>query len=172
MASQTVSAVPTSSACVNLYNTPVNDAVCAMPYASNHTQIMSACCKNAAVVSYYSDCGLYCLAVDQSVADLTKCLYENGAAWGDVFCKGNVTATATATGGGDISASASARTVTTGGAITTGKTTARQSGTSTPTSSTAAAPLVRPQTQMNLFGVLIGTLLLSSTVVGALQTCS
>ncbi|KAJ2993857.1 hypothetical protein NUW58_g1722 [Xylaria curta] len=120
MATLTTSTSPTASACANLYDTPVNDAVCAMPLANNHTEIMSACCKKADVVSYYNGCGLYCLAVDQTVMELTDCLYSQGAAWEAVFCKGNVTATATATSGG-IPASASASVVVSAGATTTKK---------------------------------------------------
>lgn len=68
---------------------------------------MKACCKDANVVSYYDDCGLYCLAVNQSVTDLTDCLYGDGAKWEDVFCRGNTSASATATGSGDVVESAS-----------------------------------------------------------------
>ena len=106
---------PTSTVCANLYDTPNHDAVCAMPYSANHTKLMSTCCKEADVISYYDNCGLYCLAIDQSVADLTKCLYDNGAAWEDVFCRGNKTATATATGiVNENLASASASVIATG----------------------------------------------------------
>ncbi|KAI1084885.1 hypothetical protein F5B20DRAFT_576203 [Whalleya microplaca] len=164
MTSTTTSAVPTSSSCTNLYDTPVHDAVCAMPFGGNHTDIMSACCKDADVVSYYNNCGLYCLAIDQSVADLTKCLYGKGAAWGDVFCRGNETATATATGKGDIPASASASVVATAGATTTGK-----NGDSQPTSSKGAASSSKPQTTTSLLGFAIGALLFSATAFGAIQ---
>lgn len=109
MSSIMSSARPSSTACSNLYDTPVNDAVCAMPYSKNNAKMMSDCCKGTGVVSYYNNCGLYCLAVGQSVEELTKCIYDKGAEWEDVFCRGNISATATATGTSvEIAASASA----------------------------------------------------------------
>lgn len=110
------SARPTSTACHNLYDTPSRDANCAMPFGGNHTDIMSKCCGDANVISYYDDCGIYCLAVDQSVGDLTSCLYREGAVWEQVWCAGEVNATATETGGGEAPSTASARIVATGSA--------------------------------------------------------
>lgn len=93
--SSTTQASPACAA--QLYNIPVQDASCAIPYDSsaNATDIMSGCCNAAAVVSYYDNCGLYCLAEGQSVEDLTSCLMQSGAQPQNVFCRGNVTATAT-----------------------------------------------------------------------------
>ena len=107
--SSTIAAIAPSStsfqnsapACASqLYNIPVQDASCAIPFDShdNATDIMSSCCNSAAVISYYDNCGLYCLALDQSVEDLTSCLMQSGALPQDVFCRGNVTATATGSG--------------------------------------------------------------------------
>ncbi|KAF7538224.1 hypothetical protein G7054_g3065 [Neopestalotiopsis clavispora] len=96
-----------TAACSNLYDTPVDDAVCAMPNTGNYTTLMFSCCKEADVVSYYNGCGLYCLASGQDVQSLSNCLYGAGAAWEDVFCRGNETATATGTATG-VPASASA----------------------------------------------------------------
>lgn len=104
--SSTMAAAPSASAsgspacAANLYNIPVQDASCAIPYDSNSnaTDVMSSCCKSASVISYFDDCGLYCLAQDQSVEDLTSCLMQSGAQPQDVFCRGNVTATATGSG--------------------------------------------------------------------------
>lgn len=87
-----------TGACGNLYDTPVRDAVCAMPYKDAHIGYMSACCGDAEVISYYDDCGLYCLAEGQSVEALTACLYDEGAEWEDVFCRGSEKATATGDG--------------------------------------------------------------------------
>ncbi|KAH9987665.1 hypothetical protein F4779DRAFT_632338 [Xylariaceae sp. FL0662B] len=166
-----VKAAPTAStACTNLYDTPVRDAVCAMPFANNNTEIMSACCKKADVVSYYNNCGLYCLAIDQSIADLTKCLYEKGAAWEAVFCRGNETATATATDGGAIPTSASASVVVTADASPTGKDEdGNDNDESKPTASEGAAPSIKPQTTTSLLGFAIGALLFSATAFGAIQ---
>ncbi|PSR80599.1 hypothetical protein BD289DRAFT_337547, partial [Coniella lustricola] len=82
-----------------LYEIPTQDAACAVPYGGNHTEIMSACCGPADVVSYENNCGLYCLAENQNVTSLTNCLTSNGAAYGQVFCNepGNATASATTT---------------------------------------------------------------------------
>lgn len=111
------SAAPTAGSCHNVYDIPTQDAACAMPYGSNHTDIMSRCCDSANVISYYDDCGLYCLAIGQDVGNLTQCLFDNGAADTDVWCRGNQTQTATETGdGGAAPSTASARVVATGGA--------------------------------------------------------
>jgi hypothetical protein len=98
IAAVTPSGSSASPACAaQLYNIPVQDASCAIPYDSsnNATDIMSGCCNSASVVSYYDNCGLYCLAEGQSVEDLTSCLMQSGAQPQNVFCRGNVTATAT-----------------------------------------------------------------------------
>jgi hypothetical protein len=58
---------------------------------------MKQCCNNAPVESWAGDCGLYCLSMGQSVADLTKCFQEAGINPSDIMCNGNNTATATAT---------------------------------------------------------------------------
>lgn len=165
--SKTVSsAAATSTACSNLYDTPVQDAACAMPYGGNHTKIMLACCNDADVVSYYNDCGLYCLAVDQTVSDLSDCLYGKGAPWGDVFCKGNNSATATATGQVKIPASASASVIS---SDTASKSKESDEAAASATSSKGAAPGMTPQSGVNTLGLAIGALLLSATMFGALQ---
>lgn len=94
----TTSSPSPTGACGNLYDTPIRDAVCAMPFSNTHIGYMSTCCKDAEVVSYYDDCGLYCQAKGQSVEDLIKCLYDEGAKWEDVFCRGSEQATATGDG--------------------------------------------------------------------------
>ena len=100
MSTTTTSVSPSaSSTCgVNLYDTPVRDAVCAMSYSDENIKYMQACCKDADIVSYYDDCGLYCQALDQTIDDLTSCLYDEGAAYQDVFCTGANNATATSDG--------------------------------------------------------------------------
>lgn len=111
MSSTTTAVRPSPTACSNLYDTPIRDAVCAMPYSNKHIDYLRTCCKDAEVVSYYDDCGLYCLAQGQSVSDLIECLYDEGAKWEDVFCRGPESATATATGAGNILPSADASVV-------------------------------------------------------------
>ncbi|KAH6887418.1 hypothetical protein B0T10DRAFT_489773 [Thelonectria olida] len=165
MSSTSASATASSTACSNLYDTPVHDAVCAMPYGGNHTDIMSTCCKDAKVVSYYNDCGLYCLAKGQTVSDLVQCLYKNGAAWEDVFCRGNASASATATGEDKIPASASASVISSGKSS---KTKSSESD-STATSSEGAAPGVKPHSGVSTLGLTIAGLVFSATLFGALQ---
>ncbi|KAK6216267.1 hypothetical protein LQW54_003657 [Pestalotiopsis sp. IQ-011] len=59
----TAAQATSTAACSNLYDTPVDDAVCGMPDTGNYTTLMFSCCGAADVVSYYGGCGLYCLAV-------------------------------------------------------------------------------------------------------------
>lgn len=57
---------------------------------------MDKCCSPASVEHYSDDCGLYCLAQEQSLGDLLDCLRHEGARNGDVFCNDQLNATATA----------------------------------------------------------------------------
>lgn len=134
----TASAVPSQAACAaNLYNIPVTAPACAIPYGGNHTEIMSACCSQ--VVSYSNDCGLFCVAQEQSVGDLTDCLYSQGAAYQDVFCNDKTTAMATG-GPVNVAASASASIIT--GGI----------GGASPTDSFTSSPSVSPDTGSGVSG--------------------
>ncbi|KAF9876764.1 hypothetical protein CkaCkLH20_05610 [Colletotrichum karsti] len=159
----------TSICSANLYDSPTQDSNCAMPYGGNHTDIMKKCCKNADIVSYYDNCGLYCLALDQTVADLTKCLYDNGAADNAVFCRGNTTSSATGSANGQPPASASASVVVTGGSSSgdSSKTGSASGGSST-SSGNAAAGLYAPS-GVSTLGLTVGALLLSAATFGALQ---
>ncbi|KAF3805910.1 hypothetical protein GCG54_00013584 [Colletotrichum gloeosporioides] len=151
----------------NLYDTPIQDSNCAMPYGGNHTDIMKACCKDADVVSYYDNCGIYCLAIDQTVAELTKCLFDNGAPDTGVFCRGNVSSSATATGNSNPPASAGASIVASGGGS---RASASGSGSSSSSSSSAnAAPGAYAPAGVSTLGMTIGALLLSAATFGALQ---
>ncbi|KAL0934499.1 uncharacterized protein CTRU02_211298 [Colletotrichum truncatum] len=180
--SSTVSATGTSAAATpsstsicssNLYDTPVQDRVCAMPYGGNHTEIMSNCCKDADVVAYYDNCGLYCLALDQSIKDLQDCLFEQGAGYTEVFCRdnGNVNASATATGNSPPPSSAQASIVASGGSGSgDGDSSAIGSGSSSSsTSSPNAAAGVHVPAGVSTLGLTIGALLLSAATFGALQ---
>ncbi|KAL7626455.1 hypothetical protein AAE478_003227 [Parahypoxylon ruwenzoriense] len=171
MSTTTTAATPSSTCGARLYDTPVQDAVCAMPAGGNHTDIMAACCKDADVVSYYDGCGLYCLAAGQSVADLTACLFDHGAAYSDVFCRGNTTATATATGA-SLPTGAGASVVVTGGsggASHTSDGTDSSSSSSSTTSPNAAAGLHPEYSSVTTLGLTIGALLFSATAFGAFQ---
>ncbi|KAK1636291.1 hypothetical protein BDP81DRAFT_394903 [Colletotrichum phormii] len=121
-------------------------------------------------------CGLYCLALDQSVKDLQDCLFEQGAGYTDVFCRdnGNVNASATATGNVDPPASAKASVVASGGSGSGsggGSSSASGSGSSSSSTSSAnaAAAGVHVPAGVNTLGLTIGALLLSAATFGALQ---
>ncbi|KAI1384832.1 uncharacterized protein F4822DRAFT_416394 [Hypoxylon trugodes] len=161
---------PTVGCGAELYNIPTQDAAVGITSGGNHTDIMGACCGSADVISYYDNCGLYCLAAGQSVNDLIKCLFDHGAPNSDVFYRGNVSATATAT---DVplptSAGASVVVTHDGGSNPT------QSGgdgdsTSSPTNTPNAAAGIRPEfTGLSTLGLTIGALLFSATAFGAFQ---
>ncbi|WKT42368.1 hypothetical protein QSH57_007204 [Fusarium oxysporum f. sp. vasinfectum] len=136
----TASAVPT--ACTNLYDTPNQDNTCAMPFKDNHTEIMQKCCGDAKIVSYYNGCGLYCVALDQTIGELAKCLFSNGAPDADVFCSGSKKTTKTKDA--DVPATAQA-------------------------SSGNAAAGFAPKSSINTLGLAIGALLFSSMAAGAFQ---
>ncbi|ETS87289.1 hypothetical protein PFICI_01117 [Pestalotiopsis fici W106-1] len=156
-----------TGACSNLYDTPVDDAVCAMPNSGNYTALMFSCCKEADVVSYYDGCGLYCLASGQDVQSLSDCLYDEGAAWEDVFCRGNETATATgAATAGVLPASASASILSSGQATSTAT---PEDGTSTngTDSKKSAAAVVQPRGRSSATA-LVASLLMSTVFASML----
>ncbi|KAI0882078.1 uncharacterized protein GGS22DRAFT_171481 [Annulohypoxylon maeteangense] len=156
----------TSSACgADLFNIPVQDPAVGMGTGGNHTEIMSACCGKADVISYYKGCGLYCLAEGQSVNDVIECLYSKGAAYQDVFYRNELNATATVTGSA-LPTSVDASVVATGGSTKSTGTGSSTSSTSTP----GAAANVRPELgSVTTMGLTIGALLLSATAFGAFQ---
>lgn len=158
---------PASTCTANIYDTPDQDAVCAMPDSGNHTAIMTSCCGAADVVGYYGGCGLYCRAEGQSVADLRDCLFGEGAGWTDVFCSGNLTATATATADDDASlpTGAGASIVASGSSSSSSKTGSGSSSTST--SSGSAAVRRAPDVGLTTMGFTIGALLFTATTLGA-----
>lgn len=95
-------ATPTNTACttayISSYIQQTKDIACAVPNAnqpSNFKDVVKGCCKSAPVESIQNDCGLWCLLVDQSVADLNKCFQEGGLNPASIYCNGNTTATAT-----------------------------------------------------------------------------
>jgi hypothetical protein len=161
---------PASSCGALLYDIPTSDAACAMPYRGNHTDVMAECCSQ--VVSYLDDCGLYCLAQGETIADLTECLYENGAAFQDVFCNDLTNATATATGDAAKPTASGASVVASNGAKTTGGSgddgdddNDGDSGSSSNDDDDSAAVSVRG---LSSVGISVVALLLSSTIFGAL----
>lgn len=98
------SPVPTTMAALsnctgNVYVLPnVTDAACGAPISGNITSAFDSCCKGNSPVRYENDCGIYCLAQEQTVDELTKCLEQKSGTY-SIFCnmRGNATATAAAT---------------------------------------------------------------------------
>lgn len=158
----TAAQATSTAACSNLYDTPVDDAVCGMPDTGNYTTLMFSCCGAADVVSYYGGCGLYCLAVGQSVADLSDCLYEQGAAWEDVFCRGDVNATATATAA-DLPASASASVLSSARATSTASSQSGRNGTSSDDKDSAAPAIM--SRSVSVVSLLVASLAMSAALM-------
>lgn len=167
-AASSASAVSTACTGSLVYDIPVQDASCAILSGGNHTSIMSQCCGSADVVSYDHSCGLYCLAIDQSVDDITSCLFDNGAGYSEVFCRGKGNATATATASDTLPTGATV--VASSGGSSASHTGHESSSSSSTSSSTAnAAPGAAPLTGISATGFAITGLLLSSVLLGALQ---
>lgn len=172
--STSASAGPTGGFCHNLYVVPTLDANCAMPFRGNHTDIMSNCCKEANVISYYDDCGIYCLAVGQDVSSLSRCLFDNGAADTEVFCRGNLTETATETGAGSVPETASARIVASGSSSSDsddedgGDNNNGNGNSNDDNSNDDDSPAASVQPGLSVLGFTIGALLVSATAFGAL----
>ncbi|KAM0345799.1 hypothetical protein ACHAPU_006152 [Fusarium lateritium] len=181
MSTTVSSAAAINTACTQVYDTPNQDNVCAMIYKDNATDIMSECCGDANIVSYQDGCGVYCVAVDQTIVKLQECLFDNGAPRAEVFCSGNKTTTKTKDGA--VPASAQASVIKGDGddddddddkdsASATGTSTKTSSGSSTSSTSESsdnAAPGVAPKSTFNTLGFAIGALLFSSIAAGAFQ---
>ncbi|RSL53476.1 hypothetical protein CEP54_010389 [Fusarium duplospermum] len=183
----TTAAATATTACTNLYDSPNQDTTCAMPFTGNHTDIMKACCGDAQIVSYHNDCGIYCVALDQTVSDLADCLYKNGAPWESVFCsvpKSVSSDVASKTKDAAVPASAQASVISGGDDNKdddkdsdkdsddkdSDDSDSTASGTASSASSTStgnAAAGVVPQSSVSTLGLTIGALLFSSMALGA-----
>lgn len=168
---------PTSNCGSQLYDIPIPDVACAMPYGSNHTDILAECCNDADIVAYRNNCGLYCLVIDQTVDELTECLFDKGAARTAVWCKGDGNETATATEQPELPATASASVVSVDGKDNDkddkddskdDKDGDSKDAKETSNNDNAAAGVV-PQTSVTTLGVAIGALLFSAMTFGAFQ---
>lgn len=151
-----VAAIPTGGCSSASYSTlPTQDVACAVAHAStdglpsNYTDLMKGCCKSAPVEPFASDCGLYCLSVDQTVADLTNCFQKAGITPGFIFCNGNNTASATSKPSG------------------TGASASGSAASSTSTKG-AAAPATMPQQGLSKMVLVTVGLLFFSAATGAL----
>jgi hypothetical protein len=156
------SATPTSTACANVsfstFLQDTKDIACAVGSTaglpSSYKDTLKKCCKSAPVESYENDCALYCLSVDQTVADLQKCFQEGGVSPQLIFCSGNSTATATGKPSG------------TQGGSRSGSPSGAESGAS---SSSAAAAVLRAPTQgLSKAGMGVAAMIFVSAVFGAL----
>lgn len=163
--SSAAAATTTAKSCINVYNTPVDDIACAVPFTEDNVDHMSKCCKEADVISYYDDCGLYCLALGQSADDLTQCLYDEGLKYSEVFCRDNGTASATATGGGKLMPSASV--VAESDEKKEKDDDKEKEENKEEDDDDSAGAIARPQGHTTVVGVVIGTLLFSATAFGA-----
>ncbi|KAM0196121.1 hypothetical protein ACHAPA_004764 [Fusarium lateritium] len=174
--SKTSTAVAASqTACHDIYNTPNQDNVCAMFRKGNHTEIMQACCGEAEIITYSGDCGLYCVALDQTVTQLSKCLYDHGAPdENGVWCSGN--SKTTKTKDAKIPATARASAISDDDDDDDNKDKDDDENTKTGTASSSkssetgnAASGARSQSGTSTLGLTIGALLLSSMAIGAFE---
>jgi hypothetical protein len=155
-------ASPSSSACgaTSFSEFPTKDAACAVGGTSgvpnNYSDILKGCCKDAPVESWGNGCALWCLAADQSIADLQKCWQDGGVKAGSIFCNQANNATAT----GEVSGTSSS-----GGAEETGSQTS--GGASSSTNTPGAAPAVVPQ-GVSKAGLGMLAMIMGSAVFGAL----
>ncbi|KAJ3455899.1 hypothetical protein MRS44_017381 [Fusarium solani] len=177
MSSTASTATATSTlACKNLYDTPNKDATCGLSYSKKHIQIMKECCGDAQIVSYFDNCGLYCVALGQTTAELQKCMWDQGAAWGAPFCSNTKGTSLTADP--KIPATAKATVISNDkdddddddddGDKDSDRSGTKSASSPDSTSTDNAAPTVAPPS-MNKMGLAIGALLLSSLTLGAFQ---
>ncbi|KAJ4246290.1 hypothetical protein NW762_013641 [Fusarium torreyae] len=177
MSKTTSSVAATQTACHNIYDTPNQDNVCAMYRKDNHTDIMRECCGDAKIITYSGDCGIYCVAVDQTIDKLSKCLYDHGAPDDKgVWCSGN--SKTTKTQDAKIPASAKASALSKDDDKDDDKDDKDKDDddkeTSTASSSKSsetgnAAVGVIPQASISTLGLAIGALLFSSMAIGAFE---
>ncbi|KAF9770025.1 hypothetical protein IL306_012470 [Fusarium sp. DS 682] len=175
----TAIAAPSTGCASLLYDIPNKDNTCALPSKSNNTEILQKCCGDAKIVSYRDDCGIYCVALDQTIDDLSDCFFSHGAPRADVFCSGTNKTTKTKDAAVPATAQASvisndddkdkdeSSTGTASGTSTSTGTGSASSSTSTESGN--AAPSFAPKSSINTLGLAIGALLFSSIAAGAFQ---
>lgn len=148
------SAMPSSTCSVNLnaVEFPTKDAGCAVPNSSDHKSILDKCCKDAPVKTWADDCGLYCLAADQSVDELSKCWQGEKGNAALLFCNnvGNATATGDVKGDDKDGDKASK----------TGENGAKETGKGEP----GAATRGLSKSGLGLLGMLLGSVMLASVL--------
>lgn len=182
--SATITSAPATTSITNcgalLYDIPVVAPACALPFGGNHTDILEACCKDASIVAYRDNCGMYCAALGQSADDLIRCFRSQGAGDAAPFC--NVVSSAvseSATADPSVPTTAAASAIGGKGSdkdddkeTASGSDKATQSGSATGSKASNtdnAAPGVKSPSTVSTFGLVIGALLFSATTFGALQ---
>ena len=166
---------PTASTCANLNDVPVMDASCGIAYSKDNIDIMESCCGGADVVSYFDECGLYCLADEKNVGDLSRCIMDEGIASNAIYCRGQETATAT--GDGKPRESSNTKPVGGGNSSDDGDDDDGDDNNDSGSGNSDddggdddnAAAGVTPHSGLTLLGVTISTLLFSATALGAFQ---
>ncbi|KAE8163734.1 hypothetical protein BDV40DRAFT_299080 [Aspergillus tamarii] len=147
------------------YEIPVQDAACAVPNNAEYTKLLSKCCHDAPVFAYDHDCALYCLAMGQSVQDLTDCLYDAKVDWGDVWCHGNTSASATGTPTGTgISVKETGTSTATGKETGKGKATGTSTGGAVEETGESIAGIVTGREVSRVSVLVVGWLVVSSVV--------
>jgi hypothetical protein len=97
MATTTTAMSTSTSTCgATVYQLPVTDAACGAKLSGNMSTVFDTCCKGDSPVKYNDDCGIYCLAQEQTVKELSDCIMSKANNYRDVFCEGKQNATATA----------------------------------------------------------------------------
>ncbi|VUC25580.1 unnamed protein product [Clonostachys rosea] len=165
------SAAPTSQCAALLYDTPGHDSdiVCAVPYTSEYIGFMEDCCKGADVFSYYNNCGLGCLVVDQTVDDFKSCMKGKKVPDQFPFCSGKNSTTDKATGTKvDLPASLTASII--GGSSSTSSTGTNTASSATGTSTSGSSSSSSDKGAAASFGVskmavAVGALLLGTFIV-------
>ncbi|KAL4939890.1 hypothetical protein BDV06DRAFT_224611 [Aspergillus oleicola] len=74
IAALSIAMAPAAPCSANLYDIPGIHPACAMSKSSAYSTLMSSCCGAAPVLS--NSYSYYCLALDQTVHDLARCLIE------------------------------------------------------------------------------------------------
>ncbi|CAG9954873.1 unnamed protein product [Clonostachys rosea f. rosea IK726] len=160
VSTSSAAAPSTSAVCASIWQTPNEDKNCAMPRTDKNVDYMKKCCKDAQIVSYYNDCGIYCLAVDQTIEDLVDCLHGEGAGDRDVFCRGTGNDTATATDVGSLDPTITA-------SIISGATSSSSSG-KDDNSDKEDDKGAAVKGTVSVLGLAIGTLLISAFTIGGI----
>ncbi|KAF1974973.1 hypothetical protein BU23DRAFT_552812 [Bimuria novae-zelandiae CBS 107.79] len=158
----TPSSPPSSTCATAPYSDfPVKDAACYVTSPSGlpdtYADILKGCCGDAPVTKWADDCALYCLAADQSIAELQKCWQEGGVQARDIACNAQNNATAT----GEVSGTGE------GGARETGTSASASAGAPASTESPGTAAVVVPK-GVNKMGVGVLGVVFGSVILGTL----